>query len=132
MKKESGIYGAIFASVRKIPRGKVATYGQVARISGLREHARVVGYALHTLKPGTGVPWHRVINSKGEISLPHGAGYERQRMLLEAEGVLFNGNRIDLSVFGASSAGSRRVRASHAHRRKNTQRRTKRKNRGKD
>jgi len=76
--------------VKRIPRGRVATYGQVATLAGLDGHARQVGYALHDLPPQSNVPWHRVINARGEIS-PRSAGdsHELQRMLLEAEGVDF-------------------------------------------
>jgi methylated-DNA-protein-cysteine methyltransferase-like protein len=81
----------IYAVVKRIPRGRVATYGQVATIAGLDGHARQVGYALHDLPDGIDVPWHRVINAKGEIS-PRSAGdsHELQRMLLEEEGVQFD------------------------------------------
>lgn len=81
----------IYAVVKRIPRGRVATYGQVATIAGLDGHARQVGYALHDLPGGSDVPWHRVINARGEIS-PRSAGdsHELQRMLLEAEGVEFD------------------------------------------
>jgi methylated-DNA-protein-cysteine methyltransferase-like protein len=69
----------------------VASYGQIAELAGLDGHARQVGYALHALPPDSGVPWHRVVNAKGEIS-PRSAGdsHELQRMLLEAEGVEFD------------------------------------------
>lgn len=77
----------IYAVVRRIPRGRVATYGQVARIAGLAGHARQVGYALHALPAGSAVPWHRVINSAGRISLPPDAGGVDQRLRLLAEGV---------------------------------------------
>jgi methylated-DNA-protein-cysteine methyltransferase-like protein len=81
----------IYKAVRKVPRGRVASYGQIAELAGLEGHARQVGYALHALPDGSGVPWHRVINAKGEIS-PRSAGdsHELQRMLLEAEGVKFD------------------------------------------
>jgi methylated-DNA-protein-cysteine methyltransferase-like protein len=81
----------IYAVVRRIPRGRVATYGQVAALAGLAGHARQVGYALHALPDGSTAPWHRVINARGEISLRSvpGAGLT-QRMLLEREGVRFD------------------------------------------
>ncbi|HSY48690.1 MAG TPA: MGMT family protein [Thermoanaerobaculia bacterium] len=84
-------YARIYAVVKRIPRGRVATYGQVATLAGLDGHARQVGYALHALPEGIDVPWHRVINARGEIS-PRSAGdsHELQRMLLEAEGVEFS------------------------------------------
>lgn len=81
-------YELIWSEVRRIPRGRVATYGQIAELAGLEGHARHVGYALHHLPAGSDVPWHRVVNAKGEIS-PRSAGdsHELQRILLEAEGV---------------------------------------------
>ncbi|MBT8478507.1 MAG: MGMT family protein [Gemmatimonadetes bacterium] len=91
----------IYRIVRGIPCGKVATYGQVAALAGARGHARQVGYALHDLSEGTDVPWQRVVNARGEISLRRSAGAaENQRCLLEAEGVSFDeAGRIDLSRF---------------------------------
>ncbi len=76
--------------VRRIPRGRVATYGQVATLAGQNGHARQVGYALSALPEGSDVPWHRVINTRGEISRRGTPGYDRlQRVLLEEEGVVF-------------------------------------------
>ena len=71
--------------VRNVPRGRVASYGQIAELAGLDGHARQVGYALHALPADSGVPWHRVVNAKGEIS-PRSAGdsHELQRMLLRS------------------------------------------------
>lgn len=83
------LYPSIFDAVRSIPRGKVATYGQVAAMAGIPGHARLVGYALHTLEEETDVPWHRVINARGRISLHAQFGGLLQRELLEAEGVVF-------------------------------------------
>lgn len=92
----------IYAIVRRIPRGRVATYGQIARLAGLPGHARQVGYALHALPDNGGVPWHRVINARGAISLRsyHG-GDHLQRMLLDAEGVRFGWDgRVSLDRYG--------------------------------
>ncbi len=76
--------------VRRIPRGRVATYGQIATLAGQAGHARQVGYALSALPDGSDVPWHRVINTRGEVSRRRTPGYDRlQRMLLEDEGVAF-------------------------------------------
>jgi methylated-DNA-protein-cysteine methyltransferase-like protein len=82
-----------YEQVRKVPRGRVASYGQIAELAGLEGHARQVGYALHALPPDSGVPWHRIVNARGEIS-PRSAGdsHELQKMLLEAEGVTFDAN----------------------------------------
>ncbi|KPL81632.1 MGMT family protein [Levilinea saccharolytica] len=98
------LYEQIYRVVRQIPAGKVATYGQVAKITGGCT-ARMVGYALAALadRPGPAqVPWQRVINAQGKIS-PHGAGYgsSMQRSLLEAEGVEFDAQgRLDFNRFG--------------------------------
>ena len=85
--------------MRRIPRGRVTTYGQVAELAGLEGHARQVGYALHHAPPG--LPWHRVINARGEISARRGSDWgELQRRLLEAEGVEFDRDgRVDLKKF---------------------------------
>jgi methylated-DNA-protein-cysteine methyltransferase-like protein len=94
-------YALIWSVVKRIPRGRVATYGQIATLAGLDGHARQVGYALHHLPPQSDVPWHRVINAKGEIS-PRSAGdsHELQRLLLHEEGVEVNdGGLIDLGRF---------------------------------
>lgn len=96
----SPAYRAIYATVRRIPAGRVASYGQVARVAGLGAAARQVGYALHALPAGSGVPWHRVLNAKGAISLRNHHGIT-QRLLLTGEGVRFNARaRVDLGRFG--------------------------------
>ena len=92
----------IYVVVRRIPRGRVATYGQVAALAGYPGQARQVGYALSALPAGTVLPWHRVINTRGEISLRHWPGAElTQRMLLEREGVRFDARgRVQLKRVG--------------------------------
>lgn len=94
-------YELIWSVVQQIPKGRVATYGDIAALAGLEGHARQVGYALHNLPDGVRVPWHRVINARGEIS-PRSTGdsHELQRMLLEAEGVELDlAGRVDLRVY---------------------------------
>lgn len=93
-------YQAIYATVRRIPKGRVASYGQVATMAGLTNAARQVGYALHALPTGSTVPWHRVVNALGAISLrDHHA--LTQRLLLAQEGVRFDARgRADLARFG--------------------------------
>jgi methylated-DNA-protein-cysteine methyltransferase-like protein len=86
-------YDRIYKTVHQIPEGKVATYGQIAELTNLAGKARLVGYALYRIDPQTSdVPWHRVVNAKGEISqspFRNGGDY-LQRSLLEQEGVQFS------------------------------------------
>ncbi len=94
-------YDRIYSVVRRIPRGRVATYGQIAREAGLPRHARHVGHALRALHPGSRLPWYRVINSRGEISVRAGEGFASQAERLEAEGVVLDvRGRVDLKRFG--------------------------------
>lgn len=87
--------------IRNIPAGSVATYGQIAEYAGNRRGARQVSYILHALSGREQLPWHRVINSKGCISLRPGHGYELQKQLLRDEGIVFNADdRVDLKRFG--------------------------------
>lgn len=94
-------YTDIYAQVRRIPRGKVATYGQIAALVG-RCTPRMVGYAMAATPDGEGIPWHRVINSQGKISPRAGGdGDQHQRLLLEAEGIRFDrSSRVDLDRVG--------------------------------
>jgi len=91
----------IYAVVRRIPRGRVATYGQVAALAGLPGRARQAGYALHALPTSTRLPWHRVLNARGTVSLrSEGGDALRQRLLLEHEGVRFDaGGRVSLARY---------------------------------
>jgi len=110
-------YPRIYAVVTRIPRGRVATYGQVAAEAGIPNAPRVAGYALHALPQGSPVPWHRVVAAGGRLSLgkldPSGA--VTQRLRLEHEGVRFDGRGcVDLGRHAwrprkraASRAGSR-------------------------
>jgi methylated-DNA-protein-cysteine methyltransferase related protein len=85
-------YEQIYATVKLIPYGKVATYGQIADLAQMPRKARLVGYALFRVAPEADVPWHRVINAKGEVSeSPFRLGNDYlQRSLLEAEGIVFD------------------------------------------
>jgi len=96
------LHSRIYDVVKMIPRGSVATYGQVASLSGLANHARLVGYALNAMPEEVDAPWHRVINAKGLISPRADTEWEEhQRLLLEAEGIEFDTNgRISLKRFG--------------------------------
>jgi methylated-DNA-protein-cysteine methyltransferase related protein len=81
----------VYAVVRRIPRGRVASYGQVAAAAGLGKLTRQVGYALHGLADNSPIPWHRVVNARGEISRRSVPGSEmEQRFRLEMEGVRFD------------------------------------------
>lgn len=91
---------AIYRVVARIPRGRVATYGQVATLAGYPGRARQVGYALAGMPEELDLPWHRVINAQGRISpRVHNGFHEWQYDLLEGEGVVFRNNRVDLACF---------------------------------
>jgi methylated-DNA-protein-cysteine methyltransferase-like protein len=96
------LYYKIYKTVEKIPFGKVATYGQIARLSGVGKNARIVGYALSALPDGYNIPWHRVINRMGKISCsPSRNDHDNlQRQILITEGVQFDvSGRIDLKIY---------------------------------
>lgn len=119
-KNQHGTHQEIYQVVALIPYGRVATYGQIARLAGLPRHARLVGYALNRLSADNDLPWHRVVNSQGSISLPvidhaidqnandkesvqqkpsEQGSSANQKTLLEQEGVVFINNRINLSHY---------------------------------
>lgn len=96
-------YDLYYRVISGVPPGRVATYGAIASKAGMPGRARQVGYALAALGDGHDVPWHRVVNARGEISARSAAlGYEQlQRSLLESEGVVFDDrDRIDLNRYG--------------------------------
>jgi len=99
--RSTGVHESIYRIVRLIPAGRVATYGQVAAFAGTCT-PRMVGYAMASIPSGSDVPWHRVINSRGTISLRSGSdGHDVQRGMLESEGVVFDERgRIELKRFG--------------------------------
>lgn len=87
-------------AIKRIPVGKVATYGQIASVAGNYRAARQVAWVLHSSSQKDNLPWHRVINGKGEISLKPGDGFEEQKRRLQKEGVLFDKkNRVNLERF---------------------------------
>jgi methylated-DNA-protein-cysteine methyltransferase-like protein len=91
----------VSAVIRSIPRGRVATYTQVAALAGNHRAVRGVVWVLHSSSRAEHLPWHRVINSRGKISLRRGRGFEKQWRRLIAEGVeVSSGGRIDLERFG--------------------------------
>ena len=104
-KGASSTHTRIYAAVRRIPRGRVATYGQIATLAGLPRQPRLVGYALHALPSSTTLPWHRVINARGMVSVrAGGAPSLTQRLLLEREGIHFDARgRVSLERFGWKS-----------------------------
>ena len=95
----------IWQIVKQIPRGKVASYGQVAKLAQLPGYARYVGHVMKKLPAGSKLPWYRVVNSQGKLSFPQdSAQYQRQKSLLEKEGVVFINGRLSLREFGWSIA----------------------------
>jgi methylated-DNA-protein-cysteine methyltransferase related protein len=110
-----GYFEDIQKVVRKIPRGKVATYGNVARAAGYPGTARQVAWALRA-SSAKRLPWQRVLGSGGKILLPGEAGLH-QRTLLEVEGVCFRGNRVDMEryefAFRRVNPGGKRFASSH-------------------
>lgn len=95
---DCSLYPLIYSIVKQIPKGRVSTYGRIAWMAGIPGHARRVGYALYNLPEGSDVPWHRVVNRHGRISLI--TSKSLQRTLLESEGVVFDAHEtIDLHEF---------------------------------
>lgn len=91
----------ILAAIRRIPRGHVCTYGNVADVAGLPRRARLVGTVLRQTPASRDLPWFRVINAGGRISFPLGSeAHARQKKKLEAEGIDFVGGRVDLKRYG--------------------------------
>ena len=104
-------YEKIYRAVRKIPRGRVATYGDIAKLAGYPGRARQVGYALHALPQGSSVPWHRIINASGRISLPPEGGGLDQRFRLMEEGVRVDpGGKVSLTEYRFRARGKPRSR----------------------
>jgi methylated-DNA-protein-cysteine methyltransferase related protein len=94
----------VYRLIKKIPRGKVTTYGELGRSLRLPGGARAVGYAMAACPSGQGIPWHRVVGAGGRLLIPEPYG-SLQRRLLESEGVHLDGSRIDMSLFSWSPAG---------------------------
>ena len=103
VKKQTAALGAeeklhlIWSLIRRIPRGKVATYGDIAEATGMPMNPRQVGFALRKAPPGMNLPWQRVLGAGGRISLPGQAGLD-QRFRLEAEGVKFAGRKVRMDL----------------------------------
>jgi methylated-DNA-protein-cysteine methyltransferase-like protein len=93
----------IWKAVAAVPRGQVASYGGIALRAGLPRRARLVGHALKVAPASLKLPWHRVLNAQGRISLPAGSKAHRmQRRLLEEEGVRFRNGRVDRKAMGGA------------------------------
>jgi len=91
----------IWQVVASIPHGSVASYGQIAKLAGYPSHARYVGATLKKLPEDSALPWHRIVNAKGELSFPvDGEQYKKQKALLEAEGIEFKSYKLSLSKYG--------------------------------
>jgi len=82
-----------------IPIGKVATYGQIAQLAGNNKAARQISRILYSSSEKYDLPWHRVINSQGKISMRSGDGFEMQKAILESESIIVSDDIIDLKVF---------------------------------
>jgi methylated-DNA-protein-cysteine methyltransferase-like protein len=111
---DAGFFERVYAVVRRIPRGRVATYGQVAALVGVERGARAVGWALGGIgRREASVPWHRVVGARGRISLDGRASGLVQRKRLRSEGVRFVAGRVDLARHGllqsTPTRGSRNV-----------------------
>jgi methylated-DNA-protein-cysteine methyltransferase related protein len=96
----SPAYRRIYAVIARVPRGRVATYGQIAALAGLPGRARQVGYALHALPDDAPLPWHRIVNARGTSSLPGVAGDEQRRRLARERIVIGANGCIDLARYG--------------------------------
>lgn len=91
---------AIYTALKSVPAGKVVTYGQLADMAGLPRAARLVGTVLCQLPEGTDLPWHRVVNAQGKISMPEdSAGYREQVRRLKAEGIELKQGKIHLKDY---------------------------------
>jgi methylated-DNA-protein-cysteine methyltransferase-like protein len=109
-------FDQVYVLVHCIPPGCVATYGQIARLLGQPHAARTVGWAMRGVPEGTDVPWHRVVNAAGRISLPDPESAAHQRFLLQAEGVAFDASgRINLDRFGWEGISRPEVQALLEH-----------------
>lgn len=103
--RSRSLFGLVYTAVRRVPRGRVTTYGEIARQVGLRNGARTIGWALASLPDGSAAPWWRVIRSDGTIANRRFAAEQRRR--LAREGVRFGkGRAVDLARYGWPAADS--------------------------
>jgi methylated-DNA-protein-cysteine methyltransferase-like protein len=99
-KPAPSFYEKVYEIVRRIPKGKVTTYGAIAEIIGMKGSSRLVGQALNSMPPESDIPAQRVINRAGQLSAAHHfGGYEKLRWILEREGVGFKGDAVDLEKY---------------------------------
>lgn len=110
-RRSSGGWDYIYETVKRIPRGRVVTYGQLAKLLRVPGGARTVGFAMAGCPSGRGIPWHRVVGAGGRL-LPREPYASKQRMLLETEGTTFAGMKVDLAVHQWRAAKSKRSKAS--------------------
>ena len=110
-------WNPVYSLVKKIPKGRVTTYGELARALRLPGGARAVGYAMAACPSGRGIPWHRVIGAGGKVRMPEPYA-SLQRRLLDTEKVVMEGSRIDLKRFGWSPVKPKRPNPKRAKRRK--------------
>ncbi len=96
-RKNAGSWDYIYRTVKRIPRGRVVTYGQLAKFLRVPGGARTVGFAMAGCPSGHGIPWHRVVGAGGRL-LPREPYASKQRMLLETEGTTFAGMKVDLAA----------------------------------
>lgn len=98
---KSGFFEHVWDIVKQVPRGKIVSYGQIAALLGSPRAARTVGWALHSMPDNMEIPWHRVINSQGRISIGDcGHSSDIQQLLLEQEGVVFDDRgTVDMKIF---------------------------------
>ncbi|MEN4983547.1 MGMT family protein [Acinetobacter modestus] len=102
MQDTNELHRQILEVIALIPYGKVATYSQIAKLAGLPKHARLVGYVLKHLDKSSEIPWYRVINSQGKISVTriNQQGENVQQSLLEQEGIYLLNGKVNLEIFG--------------------------------
>lgn len=105
--KSAGGWEYIYRTVKRIPRGRVITYGQLAKLLRVPGGARTVGFAMAGCPSGRGIPWHRVVGAGGRL-LPREPYASKQRMLLETEGTKFAGMKVDLAAHTWQPKGSKR------------------------
>jgi methylated-DNA-protein-cysteine methyltransferase related protein len=116
MSRDEAFFARVYALVRRVPTGRVVTYGQVAAMLGVPRGARAVGWALRALPEDVAarVPWHRVVGTGGRISPRRGPGPQIQRRRLQAEKVAFRGACVDLDRHGLLAADAARPTPSSA------------------